>query len=189
MKGLRERGLLSFAKGAVMFNKLLLLLIVITLGYAVSAIYIPMSETAGQSVAEAGQRLQDALSADHEVSIARTVIKKGALVEDVSLLNAQALVNNNLSTVAGEVQIVAPTLEMLDDETAIMEADMLMNYQPADEAARQRLLEELRVASSMVSAIDRESQAFVVVDDGVLMVPATDGMQVEELLPSAKMTD
>ena len=172
-----------------MFNKLLLLLIVITLGYAVSAIYIPMSETAGQSVAEAGQRSQDALSADHEVSIARTVIKKGALVEDVSLLNAQALVNNNLSTVAGEVQIVAPTLEMLDDETAIMEADMLMNYQPADEAARQRLLEELRVASSMVSAIDRESQAFVVVDDGVLMVPATDGMQVEELLPSAKMTD
>ena len=118
-----------------------------------------------------------------------TVIKKGALVEGVSLLNAQALVNNNLSTVAGEVQIVAPTLEMLDDETAIMEADMLMNYQPADETARQRLLEELRVASSMVSAIDREPQAFVVVDDGVLMVPATDGMQVEELLPSAKVTD
>ena len=172
-----------------MLNKLLLILIVITIGYAVSAIYIPRSEPIGESIEKNASQPDNALSVTSDMSTKRTVTKKDAFVEAVSPLSTQRIESDNSSVVTGDSQIVGPKLEMLEDETVIMEADLLMGYQSADEFAKQRLLDELNMAKRSVSAQDREPQAFSVIDDGELIAPASDEMQTEELLPSAKMTD
>ena len=172
-----------------MLNKIILILIIITIGYAVSAIYIPMSEPVGESMGKTASQPDNALSVTSDMSNKRTVTKKDAFIEAALPLSSEVLGSDDSSVVAGDSLIVAPKLEMLEDETAIMEADLMMDYQPADQAARGRLLEELKVAKSYVSAKDREPQDFAVIDDGQLTVPATDEMQTEELLLSAKMTD
>lgn len=155
-----------------MLNKILLGLTVLIVCFALSAIYAPVSTPDSRGLTEKHVSVERTTALDSVSNSERTIVKEKALETAVPLNN-----ESNLSEVlitASEPEDATdttPTLEMLVDKAAVMEADLLMGYQPVDENARQRLEEELRLAKNAVSAEDKLPRIMPLTDEGELVIP------------------